>query len=176
MAGPIKGIKRDQVSLFLNSLDDRAPDDRPLDERIDADSGFGWLTSSLMNSPSEASDLPVSGPRGRARPGFHSAVLAKLFLCGYLHRLPSSGLVAQSGEEDSPGEANALVGGHSDKLTYNHIREERGGRIGCDWINSFQSYVPRHRCTTATERRITRWAINTWEMACWRNLARTRIR
>jgi len=44
-----------------------------------------------------------------------------------------------------------------DKLTYRYTREERGVQVRRYWINNCQTCVLRHRCTTGTERRITRW-------------------
>jgi len=44
-----------------------------------------------------------------------------------------------------------------DELTYRYTREERGVQVRRYWINSCQTCVLRHRCTTGTERRITRW-------------------
>ncbi len=80
MAGFIEGISRDQTTLFPERLDDWIGEDhlvRVVDLFVDQ------------------LDLPALGFQRHAaartgRPGYHPAVLLKLFIYGYLNRIPSS--------------------------------------------------------------------------------------
>jgi transposase len=80
MAGFIEGVDRGQSVLFPDRLDDWIDEDslvRVVDLFVDG------------------LDLPVlgfarSGPARTGRPGYHPAVLLKLFIYGYLNRIPSS--------------------------------------------------------------------------------------
>jgi transposase len=80
MAGFIEGISRDQTTLFPERLDDWIGEDhlvRVVDLFVDQ------------------LDLPGLGFQRHAaartgRPGYHPAVLLKLFIYGYLNRVPSS--------------------------------------------------------------------------------------
>jgi transposase len=80
MAGYIEGIDRDQTTLFPERLEDWIDEDhlvRVVDlfvEELDLNGlGFGRTT-----------------PARTGRPGYHPAVLLKLFIYGYLNRIPSS--------------------------------------------------------------------------------------
>lgn len=80
MAGFIEGMQRDQTALFPERLDDWIGEDdlvRVVDLFV------------------EELDLPTLGfvrsaPARTGRPGYHPAVLLKLFIYGYLNRIPSS--------------------------------------------------------------------------------------
>lgn len=80
MAGFIEGVSRDQTTLFPERLDDWIGEDhlvRVVDLFVDQ------------------LDLAALGFQRHAaartgRPGYHSAVLLKLFIYGYLNRIPSS--------------------------------------------------------------------------------------
>ncbi|MFH1341654.1 MAG: IS1182 family transposase [Pseudomonadota bacterium] len=80
MAGYIEGISRDQVTLFPDRLEDWIDEDHPvrvIDAFVDAmdlvDAGFGRMS-----------------PAQTGRPCYHPSVLLKLFIYGYLNRIPSS--------------------------------------------------------------------------------------
>jgi len=80
MAGFIEGVSRDQTTLFPERLDDWIGEDhlvRVVDLFVDE------------------LDLTAIGFRRHTaartgRPGYHPAVLLKLFIYGYLNRIPSS--------------------------------------------------------------------------------------
>ena len=80
MAGFIEGVGRDQATLFTERLDDWVGEDhlvRVVDLFVDE------------------LDLTALGFRRHAaartgRPGYHPALLLKLFIYGYLNRIPSS--------------------------------------------------------------------------------------
>jgi len=80
MVGFIEGASRDQTTLFPDRLDDWIGEDhlvRVVDLFVDQ------------------TDLPALGFQRHAaartgRPGYHPAVLLKLFIYGYLNRIPSS--------------------------------------------------------------------------------------
>ena len=80
MAGFIEGVSRDQTTLFPERLDDWIGEDhlvRVVDLFVDQ------------------LDLPALGFQRHAaahtgRPGYHPAVLLKLFIYRYLNRIPSS--------------------------------------------------------------------------------------
>jgi transposase len=80
MSGFIEGVDRDQVTLFPERLEDWIGEDhlvRVVDLFVDqldfADLGFERVAHARTG-----------------RPGYHPAVLLKLFIYGYLNRLPSS--------------------------------------------------------------------------------------
>jgi transposase len=80
MSGFIEGVGRDQVTLYRERLEDWIGEDhlvRVVDLFVDqfdlADLGFECVA-----------------PARTGRPGYHPAVLLKLFIYGYLNRLPSS--------------------------------------------------------------------------------------
>ncbi|MEO1538271.1 MAG: IS1182 family transposase [Pseudomonadota bacterium] len=80
MAGYIEGIERDQTTLFPERLEDWIGEDhlvRVVDLFVDeldlTELGFGRAT-----------------PARTGRPGYHPSVLLKLFIYGYLNRIPSS--------------------------------------------------------------------------------------
>ena len=80
MSGFIEGVGRDQVTLFPERLEDWIGEDhlvRVVDLFVDqldlADLGFERVAHARTG-----------------RPGYHPAVLLKLFIYGYLNRLPSS--------------------------------------------------------------------------------------
>ncbi len=80
MSGFIEGSDRSQTSLFPERLEDWICEDNPVrivDVFVDAldltDLGFDR-----------------TGPANTGRPGYHPSVLLKLFIYGYLNRVPSS--------------------------------------------------------------------------------------
>lgn len=80
MSGYIEGIDRGQATLFPDRLEDWIGDDNPVrvidlfvDEVDLAGLGFGRTV-----------------PATTGRPGYHPSVLLKLFIYGYLNRVPSS--------------------------------------------------------------------------------------
>ena len=80
MAGYIEGVDRDQTSLFPERLEDWIDEDhlvRVVDLFVDeldlTDLGFARMT-----------------PARTGRPGYHPSILLKLFIYGYLNRIPSS--------------------------------------------------------------------------------------
>ncbi|CAM3335763.1 transposase, IS4 family [Paracoccus aminovorans] len=80
MAGFIEGVQRSQTVLFPERLEDWIGEDdlvRVVDLFVDELdlSGLGFVRS-------------ISARTGR--PGYHPAVLLKLFIYGYLNRIPSS--------------------------------------------------------------------------------------
>lgn len=80
MAGSIEGVSRDPTTLFPDRLDDWIGEDhlvRVVDLFVDQ------------------LDLTALGVQRHTaartgRPGYHPAVLLKLFIYGYLNRIPSS--------------------------------------------------------------------------------------
>ena len=80
MSGYIEGVERGQVTLFPDRLEDWIDQDnlvRVVDlflEEIDLEQ-LGFLRISLART---------------GRPGYHPSVLLKLFIYGYLNRVPSS--------------------------------------------------------------------------------------
>ena len=80
MSGYIEGISRDQVTLFPDRLEDWIDDDHPV---------------RVIDAFVDAMDLTVAGfrrmsPAQTGRPSYHPSVLLKLFIYGYLNRIPSS--------------------------------------------------------------------------------------
>ena len=80
MAGFIEGIGRGQTVLFPERLEDWIGEDhvvRVVDLFVDEIHlpGFGFVRSATART---------------GRPGYHPAVLLKLFTYGYLNRIPSS--------------------------------------------------------------------------------------
>jgi transposase len=80
MAGFIEGIGRGQTALFPERLEDWIGEDhlvRVVDLFVDELDlpGFGFVRSA---------------PARTGRPGYHPAVLLKLFIYGYRNRIPSS--------------------------------------------------------------------------------------
>ncbi|MBR9764619.1 MAG: transposase, partial [Rhodobacteraceae bacterium] len=80
MAGFIDGIDREQVTLFPDRLEDWIGEDHLV---------------RVVDLFVEELDLPSLGfercvPARTGRPGYHPAMLLKLFIYGYLNRIPSS--------------------------------------------------------------------------------------
>ncbi len=80
MAGFIEGVSRDQTTLFPERLDEWIGEDH---------------LARVVDLFVDQLDLPLLGFQRHAaartgRPGYHSAVLLKLFIYGYLNRIPSS--------------------------------------------------------------------------------------
>ena len=80
MSGYIEGAERSQATLFPDRLEDWIGEDNPVrvvdlfvDEIDLVDLGFGRVA-----------------PASTGRPGYHPSVLLKLFIYGYLNRVPSS--------------------------------------------------------------------------------------
>ena len=80
MAGFIEGVSRDQTVLFPDRLDDWIGEDH-LVRVVD-----------LFVAELDLMDLGFSRsqPAGTGRPGYHPSVLLKIFIYGYLNRIPSS--------------------------------------------------------------------------------------
>ncbi|SDX99067.1 IS1182 family transposase [Roseicitreum antarcticum] len=80
MSGFIEGVDRDQVTLFPDRLEDWIDDDhlvRVVDlfvEQLNL-AGLGFVRAAHART---------------GRPGYHPAILLKLFIYGYLNRIPSS--------------------------------------------------------------------------------------
>jgi transposase len=80
MSGFIEGVDRDEVTLFPDRLEDWIDEDhlvRVVDlfvEQLDL-AGLGFVRAAHART---------------GRPGYHPAVLLKLFIYGYLNRIPSS--------------------------------------------------------------------------------------
>ncbi|MGC3939539.1 transposase, partial [Roseobacter sp. EG26] len=80
MSGYIEGVERGQATLFPDRLEDWINEDNPVRvvdlfvEEIDLEQ-LGFLRIS---------------PARTGRPGYHPSVLLKLFIYGYLNRVPSS--------------------------------------------------------------------------------------
>ena len=80
MAGFVEGIGREQSTLFPARLDDYVADDNPVravDVFVD---GLDLDTLGFMRVQS----LDVG------RPGYHPRTMLKLYIYGYLNRVPSS--------------------------------------------------------------------------------------
>jgi transposase len=80
MAGYVEGVDRDQATLFPDRLDDFIDADNPV---------------RVADAFVEALDLRELGfvravPSSMGRPGYDPAVLLKLYIYGYLNRIPSS--------------------------------------------------------------------------------------
>ena len=80
MAGFIEGVSRDQTTLFPERLDDWIGEDH-LARVVD-------LFVDQLDLPALGFQRYVAARTGR--PGYHPAVLLKLFIYGYLNRIPSS--------------------------------------------------------------------------------------
>jgi len=80
MAGFIEGIDRGQETMFPSRLDDYIGEDNPVRvvdafvDGLDLDK-FGFVSSQ---------------PRDIGRPGYHPRMMLKLYIYGYLNRVPSS--------------------------------------------------------------------------------------
>jgi len=80
MSGYIEGIDRGPVALFSEQLEDWIGEDHPV---------------RVIDAFVDALDLSDAGfrrtaPARTGRPGYHPSVLLKLFIYGYLNRVPSS--------------------------------------------------------------------------------------
>ena len=80
MAGFIEGVDRAQAALFPDRLEDWVGEDHP---------------ARIIDAFVDALDLLERGfhrtsAAGTGRPGYHPSVLLKLFVYGYLNRVPSS--------------------------------------------------------------------------------------
>ena len=76
----VEGVSRDQGTLFPGKLDDFIAEDNPV---------------RVIDAFVEALDLRELGftgvdPSATGRPAYHPAVLLKLYVYGYLNRIPSS--------------------------------------------------------------------------------------
>ena len=79
MAGFIAGVDRGQLSLLPGSLDDWVGENNPV---------------RVIDAFVEALDLAELGfdgvvPEPTGRPSYHPSVLLKLYIYGYLNRVPS---------------------------------------------------------------------------------------
>ena len=80
MAGYVEGVDRNQATLFPDRLDDFVDADNPV---------------RVVDAFVDALDLGELGfsravPTTMGRPGYHPAVLLKLYVYGYLNRIASS--------------------------------------------------------------------------------------
>ena len=80
MSGYIEGVDREQTTLFPDRLEDWICEDHPV-RVIDA------FVNALDLA---AADFDRSVPAQTGRPGYHPAVLLKLFIYGYMNRVASS--------------------------------------------------------------------------------------
>jgi transposase len=80
MAGFIEGVDRGQSVLFPDRLDDR----------IREDSLVRIVDIFVEELDLQHLGFARSAPARTGRPGYRPAVLLKLFICGYLNRIPSS--------------------------------------------------------------------------------------
>jgi transposase len=80
MAGFIEGVDRGQSVLFPDRLDDW----------IGEDSLVRVVDFFVEELDLQRLGFARSAPAGTGRPGYHPAVLLKLFIYGYLNRIPSS--------------------------------------------------------------------------------------
>jgi len=80
MSGFIEGADRSQVSLFPERLEDWICEDNPV-RVVDVFVGALDLTDLGFGR---------TAPANTGRPGYHPSVLLKLFIYGYLNRVPSS--------------------------------------------------------------------------------------
>ena len=80
MSGFIEGVDRDQVTLFPDRLEDW----------IDEDHLVRVVDLFLDQLDLAGLGLAHAAHARTGRPGYHPAVLLKLFICGYLNRIPSS--------------------------------------------------------------------------------------
>src|SRR3546814_20459519 len=80
MAGYVEGVDRGQATLFPDRLEDFVDEHNPV---------------RVVDAFVDALDLRELGfaravPTTLGRPGYHPAVLLKLYVYGYLNRIPSS--------------------------------------------------------------------------------------
>ena len=80
MAGFIEGVDRGQSVLFPDRLDDW----------IGEDSLVRVVDIFVEDQDLQRLGFARSIPARTGRPGYHPAVLLKLFIYGYLNRIPSS--------------------------------------------------------------------------------------
>ena len=80
MAGFVEGVGRDQSSLFPAALDDYVGEDNPV-RAVD-----------VFVDGLDLRKLGFTGvdPLAMGRPGYHPATMLKLYIYGYLNRIPSS--------------------------------------------------------------------------------------
>ena len=80
MTGFVEGVNREQITLFPALLDDYVSDDNPV-RAVD-----------VFVDGLELDKLGFSGiqPLDRGRPSYHPGMLLKLYIYGYLNRVPSS--------------------------------------------------------------------------------------
>ena len=84
MSGFIEGADRSQASLFPERLEDWICKDNPV--RV-VDVFVGELD---LTDPGFDRTAPANTGANTGRPGYHPGVLLKLFIYGYLNRVPSS--------------------------------------------------------------------------------------
>lgn len=80
MSGYIEGVDREQITLFPDRLEDWIVEDHPV-RIIDA-------FVDMLDLSKAGFERTAPAPTGR--PGYHPTVLLKLFIYGYLNRVPSS--------------------------------------------------------------------------------------
>jgi len=80
MSGYIEGVDRSQATLFPDRLEDWIDDDNPV--RV--------IDLFVDEIDLEKTGFLRTAPAWTGRPGYHPSVLLKLFIYGYLNRVPSS--------------------------------------------------------------------------------------
>ena len=80
MAGFVEGLDRSQTSLFPASLDDYITEDNPV-RAVDA-----FVDGLDLRKLGFTSIDPLE----TGRPGYHPSMMLKLYIYGYLNRIPSS--------------------------------------------------------------------------------------
>ena len=80
MAGFVEGVERGQVSLFPAQLDDYVADDNPV-RAVDA--FVEGLDLAKLG-------FTCTGPLATGRPGYRPGTMLKIYIYGYLNRIPSS--------------------------------------------------------------------------------------
>ena len=98
MSGFVEGIDRSQRTLFPAMLDDYVAEDNPVRavdafvEGLDLDKlGFGRVE-----------------PLEKGRPSYHAATLLKIYIYGYLNRVPSSRLFSACAAPAAEAQSQAM--------------------------------------------------------------------
>jgi transposase len=83
MAGFVEGVDRGQSTLFPSLLDDYVAEDNPV-RAVD-----------VFVDGLDLDELGFVGvqPRDTGRPGYHPLMMLKLYIYGYLNRVPSSAIL-----------------------------------------------------------------------------------
>ena len=123
MAGFVEGVGRDQSSLLPATIEDYVGDDNPV-RAVDV------FVDGL--------DLRKLGftsvdPLAMGRPGYHPATMLKLYIYGYLNRIPSSRRLERADSGDGGQRLNepAIAGAPADGLIGLRGRRARGACRSC---------------------------------------------